>query len=152
MILLKILSISGILNGVSCFSLGLFVFLRDKKNETFSAYFRHAIAIGAWSIGYYFWPTASDKTVALNIFRYLHLGAAFVSITYYHFIVAWAGEVDKRRISLKIGYILAIIFCISVPTRFFIYGVEPRFIFKFWGIPGPMYHLFLLFLLLFLKI
>lgn len=129
-------SMSGLLNGVSCFLLGIFVYLRDRRNLSYRTYFLFALSVGVWSFGYYFWPLAKDKLSALNSFRLLHFGAVFIPIFYYHFILAWTDQIKKRKPSLLIGYILAITIALFIPTKFYIQDMVPKFIFRFWAVPG----------------
>jgi len=138
-------SISGLLNGVSCFLLGIFVFLRDRKNLTYKTYFYFALSVGVWSFGYYFWPLAKDKLSALNSFRLLHYGAVFIPIFYYHFILTWTDQIKRRKPSLIIGYILAITIALFIPTKLYIQDMVPKFIFKFWAVPGVLYHFYLVY-------
>lgn len=138
-------SMSGLLNGVSCFLLGIFVYLRDRRNLSYRTYFLFALSVGVWSFGYYFWPLAKDKLSALNSFRLLHFGAVFIPIFYYHFILAWTDQIKKRKPSLLIGYILAITIALFIPTKFYIQDMVPKFIFRFWAVPGVLYHFYLVY-------
>ena len=141
--MMTFLSISGLLNGVSCFLLGTFVFLRNRKNLIYRTYFLFALSVGVWGFGYYFWPFAKDKLSALNSFRLLHFGAVFIPIFYYHFISAWTNQIKRRKLSLIAGYILAIIISFFIPTKLYIQDMIPKFIFKFWAVPGVLYHFYL---------
>jgi signal transduction histidine kinase len=138
-------SISALLNGFTCLILGIFVFLKNKRNLINKTYFFFAISVAAWCFPYYFWPLANTKTQALTSFRLLHLGAVYIPVCYYHFISALTNRINENKKYIFIGYILSIFFTFFIPTKLFIADMVPKFVFKFWANPGILYHFYLLF-------
>ena len=138
-------SLTGLLNGLSCLALGLFVYFNNRQKLINKTYLYFAICIAIWSFGYFFWPLAKTKTEALNSFRLLHLGAVFVAVCCYHFICALTDRVKENKKGIIIGYLLSTFFAISISTRLYIQDMVPKFIFKFWAVPGILYHFYLLF-------
>ncbi|MGI0015749.1 MAG: histidine kinase N-terminal 7TM domain-containing protein, partial [Nitrososphaera sp.] len=138
-------AISGLLNGLTSFGLGLFVLLTNRRRPLNQIYFLFTLSVAIWGWGYFFWPISETKSAALNSFRLLHFGAVFVPICYYHFVLVLTGLLERRKTSIFIGYLLAIVFACSIPTRLYIYDMVPKFIFKFWAVPGVLYHFYLLY-------
>ena len=138
-------AISGLLNGISCLALGLFVYFKSKYSPINRTYLFFAISVAIWGFGYYFWPLAKTKIAAINSFRLLHFGAVFITVCYYHFVSALTDRTEENKRNIIIGYLLAFCFALFIPTKLFIKDMVPKFIFKFWAIPGALYHFYLLF-------
>ncbi len=139
------LAISGFLNGITSFVLGLFVLSTNKNRLLNRTYFCFNLSIALWSAGYIFWPLSSDRDSALLWFRILHYGAAFIPACYYHFVLALTERTRTNRISCVAGYLLALAFCSIISSTLFIRDMLPKFSLKFWAVPGIMYHFFLLY-------
>ncbi len=143
--LMSFFSVSGLLNGASCLALGFFVFFKNRKRLVNRTYLLFAISVAVWSFGYYFWPLAKNKIDALNAFRLLHFGAVYVTVFYYHFVCALTDSVKKNRRIIIAGYVIASFIAIFIPTKLYIQDMVPKFIFKFWAVPGILYHFYLMF-------
>ncbi|OGF19455.1 hypothetical protein A3I35_03410 [Candidatus Falkowbacteria bacterium RIFCSPLOWO2_02_FULL_45_15] len=73
------------------------------------------------------------------------VGAIFIPIFYYHFILSFTGLLDGKKKSLIFGYILALFFLSLSFSPLFIKKVELALMFEFWPKPGILFHPFLLF-------
>ncbi len=142
-------SISGLVNGISCLALGIFVLLNNRKRILNQIYFLYALFIAAWSSGYYFWPNAENRAMALVAFRVLHIGAVFIPVCWYQFVSALTNKLNENKLPISIGYGLSSFFLISIPTKYFIKDVGPSFCFRFWGIPGILYIFYLIYFFLY---
>ena len=137
-------AISGFLNFIISLVLGVFILTKDIKsqiNRTLS-YFCFSVAV--WSFFYIFWPTEQNKEYALLWFQLLHIGAVFTSVTAAHFTIVWLGKYEKMRKIIIFGYITAILFVPTMFTSLFIRDMVPKMFFHFWGVPGILYHFYLL--------
>lgn len=143
-------SFSAFINAILSFLLGFFVLSRNIKgrvNQTFALF---SFSIGIWSLFYIMWPLSEDKESALIWFRLLHIGSIFISITFLHFVTAWLGTTKKNRLIIIIGYIISFYFLLNIFSNNFIKDVEQKFSFEYWGVPGYLYHIYLLFFFLYL--
>ena len=138
-------TISAVINVITSISLAIFVYFQNpekKLNRYFSLF---AISVAFWSMGYFAWQTARDAETALIWLRVLMLGAIFIPIFYFHFVVTLLKLSQKMRALLVGGYVFALIF---IPLTFFtdsvISGVTSRLWFPFWPQPGILFHIFLL--------
>lgn len=141
--------LSAIINGISCFVLGVFVLLQNPSKLLNRLYFNYALVIAIWSGGYCFWPFANSKDVAWFSFIFLHVGAVFIPVSWYHFSCALVGVRERNRYQIMFGYLLSTALLITIPTRFFIQDMVPKLIFKYWAIPGIAYHIYIIYFLVY---
>jgi hypothetical protein len=72
------------------------------------------------------------------------IGAAFMPSFYFHFITDILKIFEKNKIAVYLSYAYSIFFAlISLPTNWFVKGVEHRLFFKFWPVPGELFSVFL---------
>ncbi len=135
--------LSGILNGITSFVLGLFVLLQHKERRVNQAYFIFNLTITLWSIGYIFWPISKTKESIFLWFRVFHYGALFIPVAYYQFVCVFLNQLQARKRSIAIGYIFAIILSLFVHTHWFIRDMIPKFSFPYWGEPGILHPIFI---------
>jgi signal transduction histidine kinase len=134
-------SITGFTNCAGAIVLSLFVYFKNPKSKINILCSITTLAFAFWSFGYIFWPLAATKQDALFWFRILHCGANFISITLFHFIVVLL-NLRKRKL-LIFGYILSSLVTPFIFTPYFLKDMRPISIFPYWGVPGPMYYIFL---------
>ncbi len=137
--------ISAIFNALISSLLGFLILFKNAHNRINRSFFYFCLSVAVWSLFYIGWPIARTAEGTVLSFRLLHLGAIFTPVTYFHFVINWLDLYQKRKKSIYGAYVLAIIFCISVFTPFFISGVSPKFNMRFWAEPGLFYHLYLVY-------
>jgi len=140
------LSFSGAAIAITSLVLGLFVYYRNKQNLLNQTYGLFCLGEFAWSGAYAiaFWPSNNqDAVTALYWFRILHIGAIFIPPTFFYFTTTFLN--DRKRIAVVVGYVLAVLFTFGIFTPYFITGMRPVSVFKYWGIAGPLYHLYIIF-------
>ena len=134
---------SALLNCIVGLLLGVLIFLKDtkKENHVFSYW---TFSISFWSFGYYMWQISTESDVALFWCRFLMVGAAFIPVTYTHFVVNFLKSFDKNKILIYFSYVLALFFlAIGFTTDWFVKGTGPKLFFNLWPEPGILYPLFL---------
>lgn len=139
------LFLSALVNTLTSTILGIIVYRKNKSssvNKTF-AYF--CLSVSVWSYAYLFFPLSGNKSTVLLSFQALHIGACFVSVTYFHFVSAWLDLNKKYKKSVIIGYFFAIFFVSQVFSPLFIADMVPKFSMPLWANPGPLYHFYLIF-------
>lgn len=136
-------AISALVNFALSFILGGIVFLKNPKSKINLTFALFASAVALWSLSYFFWQIAILENQALFWSRVLMAFAIFIPAFYLHFVFSLVGN-NKKKV-LIITYILFSIFLlINLLTPQFIVGVKPLLSFRFWPIPGTVFHLFLL--------
>ena len=136
--------ISGLLTTITSFCLGLFVYLRNKKEALNRLWFLLSIAIAIWSFGVVTSITAPDKTLGLFWGRFNHLGVIFIPVLFLHFVVTLVTERLNKKL-FRFLYILCAIFLLLNCTPLFLKDVVPKLNIKHYVVPGSIYPVFMLF-------
>ena len=135
-------SITGAINFIAISLFALFVYLKNPKSEVNLRCSIFNLTVAVWAFGYIFWPLANTKQEALFWFQILHCGTNFTSITLFHFVSSFL-KIKKRKL-LILGYTLSLFILPFIFTPYFIKNMRSIGIFPFWGVPGPMYCLYLI--------
>ena len=141
---MEIYSLTALINAITSFVLGIFVYFKNKKapiNKTFALF---AFAVFFWSFSYFLWQIAKDPQSALFWSRSLILGAIFIPIFYFHFVIYFLDIFEEKKRILVFGYVLALIFFFLTFTSSMIKGVTPKLFFPYWPEPGMVFSQFLL--------
>jgi signal transduction histidine kinase len=137
-------AISAFVNALTSGLLAFWVYF-SRKETVGKVFAFFSFSITFWSIAYIFWPVAETMNEALISFRFLHIGAVFVSVAYLHFVSVWLDIYHKTKKIIFTGYAIAIVFIPFIFTDYFIKEMIPKFSMKFWAVPGFLYHFYLLF-------
>lgn len=111
--------------------LSVFVWLKDTKNQVNITYALLNFCLAAWIL----WDiisvvlTPKDLGLALALSRAVYALAVFVPIFYLHFVYALIGL--KRKYWLIIGYLISLVFFVSIPTNLFINKIDAGTAFGF---------------------
>ena len=95
------LAILGFINGTTFLVLGLLVLAANPKRKLNRIYGVFSFFVVIWSISYGFWLLAmSNKNQEAALFwaRMLDLGALFIPVTMYHWILVLL-EIEKEKIN-----------------------------------------------------
>ena len=138
-----------LLTSIIIFTIGLFVYTRNKKsiaNRTFSAL---SLSLTIWLLGFSCMYSSKNANTALIFARIGFLGIAFIPILSYHFISVFLNHKNPKFL-LSI-YIMTIILLPLSFTDYIYNGVKMRF-FGYYPTAGKIYPIFLIaFIVLFLK-
>lgn len=132
-------SLSLFLGGVIAIGSGLFVYLSKSKKIEHVAWLLLSISTAVWSFGYYSMIIASDKEIAYLSDVILHIGASFIPLFYFLFIVSISGQLSNYR---RIFYYLlpvSVFFASITPTTLFVTDVYRKGPFTFAPNAGPLY-------------
>jgi signal transduction histidine kinase/ActR/RegA family two-component response regulator len=113
---------------------------RSRRNRAFAWL---ALGLCAWTLGSLGLRSSEDVTAAMAWERLLHLGVIAIPVLFYRYVWQLLGE-QRRRPTLTLGYALAGLFVLALPTPLFMRGVEMTL----WGFapqPGPLYNAFLIY-------
>lgn len=134
--------LTALINAITSTTLGVFVYFKNRKVKVNQIFALFCFSVAFWSFGYYLWQTAKDANSALFWLRELMVGAIFIPIFYFHFILIFL-EITSKKKSLIIGYLFAFLFFIFNFTSLFVKQVNREFSFEFWPKPGIAFHFFL---------
>lgn len=137
-------AIAGLINAVTSTFLGFLVYFKNKKVNTNKIFTLFCLSIAIWGYAYFAWQISTTKEIALFWSRALMVGAIFMPITYFHFVLAFLGKISEKKKFLIFGYFAAFLFLILNFTPLFIKEVGPALSFKFWPQPGVVFHPFIL--------
>lgn len=124
--------------------LGFLIWLKNKKSKVNRNLAWFSFGVALWSYAYILWPLASSRELTLLSFQLLHIPACFVSIFYLHFVVNWLGIYKKQKLIIWAGYIVSCFFASFTFSSAFIFDMAPKFNMRFWAVPGPLYHYYLI--------
>ena len=136
-------ALSALINVVTSSTLGIFVYLKNKKGAVNITYGLTTVCIAFWSYSYFFWQISIEATKALFWCRALMIGAIFLPIAYLHFILTLLGLGKENKKVLILDYIIGFVFFILNFTPFFVTGVSPKLFFRYWPDAGITYLPFL---------
>ncbi|MBL7197596.1 MAG: GHKL domain-containing protein [Candidatus Omnitrophica bacterium] len=125
------------------FSLGIFVYLHDKKRLLNKTWFHLSLSISLWSFGYFLTLTeyfSHDTTLLFS--RLSHASGAFIPILFFEFVTVLLDCRPRYKKFLRYGYIFSSILFIFCFTPLVVKDVVLKLNIKFypeWGILYPPY-------------
>ncbi|MFA6526408.1 MAG: ATP-binding protein [Candidatus Buchananbacteria bacterium] len=134
---------SGLFNALVSVFLGLFILWRNHKSKINQTFALFCLGVALWSFPYILWPFANTAGDALRDFRLSYIGACFIPVFYFHFVVRWLDIYEKKKTMVYLSHFWAIALSLAIPTKLFIAGMVPKFSMKFWAEPGIFFHLYL---------
>ncbi|HOE68683.1 MAG TPA: ATP-binding protein [Candidatus Omnitrophota bacterium] len=137
--------ISSLTNAVTSLVFGAFVIHQNPRNIKNRTYLFFSLSVAVWSIFYFFWQISDSPEQALFYSRGLIAGAILIPVFYLHHIAAMFGRIRDCKKSLVAAYVFAILSLFFSFTSLFVAGVAPRLSYRFWPVPGLLFHPFLLF-------
>jgi len=142
----KLYIFSSLLNTLGSSIFSFFVYSKNKKSSVNIRYLIMGLTITFWSSFLFLCHIVNSNSVALYLNRILHIGAIFIPITFFHFILEFLNKKKENRNLLIFGYVFGFIISIFLlTTPLLIKDIQPKFWFKRWPVPGKLYPLFLLF-------
>lgn len=143
--------VSSFIIAFSSLSLGIFVYLKDRRNVVNSMYFFLCVSIALWSFGFMIVIIAPNKTIALLGVRICNIGYILIPVLFLHFILALLKINKLKRRILYFAYTVNFFMHILNFTKLYIKDiVEPKLVFKYIIIPGILHPLCILMLLIYI--
>ncbi|RMH34621.1 MAG: hypothetical protein D6690_10215 [Nitrospirae bacterium] len=137
-------ALSGLLNGLAATGLMALVYSRSPRDLRHWTFILFGLATAIWSYGYCAWHVSSDKEFALFYVRLLMAGAIFIPVTFLHHVVVLRDLLPDTRVILKACYAIGVCFLFTDLTPFFVADVRTTMSFPYWPVPGPLFHVFLI--------
>jgi len=98
------------------------------------------LSVSLWSWSLFARELVYEKTTALFFVRLCYVGAVFIPAFFLHFVSSLL-KLEKNRLIL-FSYILSLVFLVFDFTPLFIKDVGPILSFRYYGIPGTLYPLY----------
>jgi len=134
--------ISCALTGTVSFLLGIFVFQRNRSSNVNMLWMILNFSASLWSWGLFGRELSSNKATALFFVRLCYVGAIFIPPLFFHFATTL---VKRRKLGLTVTvYGISLCFLLLDFTRLFIKDVGPILSFRYYGIPGTFFPIFVL--------
>lgn len=135
---------TGLINFITSVGLGTFLLLAKYRSHLCRAFALFCFSVAYWSIHYFWWLSASEPARALYLIRQTMVGAIFIPITYTYFTYQLIEKKTFKWVHL-LNVVLVLFFLHFSMSPFYITAVEQRLFFSFWPVPGPLFHLVLIY-------
>ncbi|MCD6227978.1 MAG: hypothetical protein J7K17_00670, partial [Candidatus Omnitrophica bacterium] len=142
-------TITALITALGTTFLGCLVYFRNRKGKVNKSYALISLSVAIWSYGLFFCFVSSGIS-ALYWARFLHIGAIFIPITFFYFVLTLLKIVNQKKKILTLGLIASLILLIFDSTSLLIKEIQPKFNFRIWPVPGIIYPLFLLFFFIYI--
>ena len=129
------LGISGFINSILILFIGLFVFLKNKKDLKNQIFFLFSLTLIGWQLNYGFWQIAQSEEESLFFLRLLMIGT-FSSPVFFHLTLLLLDNLKKWRKFLISAYIITFLLYFLVFSPYFISGFKSYNFYSFWPQAG----------------
>ena len=133
------------ITGTFSFLFGIFVYLRNRSSNVNRIWMMLNFCVSLWSWSLFARELAYEKTVALFFVRLCYVGTIFLPPLFLHFVNSFL-KFPKNRLVVAL-YTVSFTFMFFDFTPLLIKDVRPILSFRHYGIPGPLYPLYTLFLI-----
>jgi signal transduction histidine kinase len=146
--LFSLMPIISLLGAIFVVSLGLLVFLKNKKSTLNKIFFLLNLAVGIWLFGTFEMLTTSSDVQAIFWDRFIYAGVVFVPALMYHFSLIFT-KISIKKSLIVLAYTLSFFFLIISRTDYFV-----KSLFKYsWGVHTQaqfFHHIFMVYFFLYL--
>ena len=138
--------IASLLTFFTTLFLAAFVYFKHPKSLPNRLYALEELSAALWIFCYFKMITSPDVVSGLFWSRALHVGALFIPLLFLHFGMISLNLGQEKKKVIIAYYIFCFILLALLPTKLFVMDAAPKFSFRYFIVPGPLYHLFTLFL------
>lgn len=129
---------------LACFGIGWFVLNKNQRSPVNIAFSLLALSTFIWQLGTFFLLISAASETAYRWSQFVYVGAIFIPVTTYHFVVAFLKE-PKSRKGILIGYLIgALVFLPISQSRYFLNGVN-QYPWGYWFKAGVLHPSYLIF-------
>jgi len=143
---MSIFSLNLLINTISVGLLGVFVCLKNYKNNINRKYALFCFFVTCWSFSYFMWSVSYSKESALFWSHGLIIGAVLIPVSFLHFVysILYKTESIIRKRIILLSYTIFSIFLLLGFTPIFIRGVASKLSFQFWPKAGMAFYPFII--------
>lgn len=139
------LSVTAIINGITSLFLSIYALANNFKRPVNRSFSLFAFCVAFWSFSYFFWQISNDAEEAILLIRVFMFGSIMIPASFCHFIFCLVQLQNEKKHFIFLLYFISILLLISNLTPYFVNTVEKKMYFEYWPVPGPFFHLFVLF-------
>lgn len=126
------------------FSLGIFVYLKNREGKVNQAFSIFVLSAAIWSFGEARLIVARDENSAIFLARLLHSGVIFIPACFLHFIFELLDIKGRKQRILKAAYMFSFVFFIfNNFTKLLLPSVTPKFSFNYYWDTGILYPFYI---------
>jgi len=133
---------STILISITSFSLGWFVYLKNRKAGLNISWGLMSTAVALWSFGLAMLVAAPNVRVAEIWLKIHYSGCILIPPTFLHFVLSFLNLTKNKKNILKACYFLAFIILFLFFSGILVRTPIPKFSFNFYTVPKNSYFLF----------
>jgi signal transduction histidine kinase len=133
---------SALLNFITCFSLALFIFLKNPRSSLSQTFSGFCFFIAQWSFFSFFWLVTGDLQLADFFMRTCMIGVIIMPVTFTHFVSILVDKKDNKVLVI-VNYLIAILLAASVYSPLFAKQGGSFRVFPYWLLPGKIFPLHL---------
>jgi signal transduction histidine kinase len=137
--------IASLLTFFTTLFLAVFVYFKNPKSLINRLYALEEFSAAFWIFCYFKMITSANVATGLFWSRALHAGAVFIPLLFLHFGMILLNLSQEKRKIIVVYYIFCFILLALLPTKLFVLDAAPKFAFRYFIVPGPLYHLFTLY-------
>ena len=135
--------ISCAITGTLSVLFGIFVYLKNRSSNVNKMWMILNFSASLWSWSLFARELSLERTTALFFVRLCYVGAILIPAFFLHFVSSLVKQVRNKLIFFI--YVLSLIFLIFDFTPLFIKDVRPILSFRYYGTPGIIFPLFVIF-------
>ncbi len=133
----------ALVNAGMALILGLFVFIKQRRQPAGRAFVILNLGAFIWSVSYFFWQSCTDARSALFWCRALTMGSSFIGSAWYHCVVHILGRWKQLKKYVIASYLVALASMFFIGTPLIVNRVEHFLDFPFWPMAGPLYFIYI---------
>jgi signal transduction histidine kinase len=136
--------IEYLVSSVLVFSVGLYVYLKNRRaaaNRVFGLFY---LAVATWQFGFYRVFVSSSEVAAIFWVKILWIGVIFIPTLFYHYAVVFFEKTGKRP-RVVFNYLTSIFFSISLFIPGWFFDGSYKYFWGYYGKAGILQYPFLAF-------
>jgi signal transduction histidine kinase len=142
-------TIPPLISSLAFFALGIFVFLKNKKESINKTFLFVCLATFWWQFSWYILFSTRNELLADYLVKIGYVGIVFIPITFYHFFVYLTGNLKSiDKFLVRFFYVSGVIFVFVIFTTNYLVNGFYSYFWGFYPRAGSAHPVYLLFLAL----
>ncbi|XOB40202.1 MAG: ATP-binding protein [Candidatus Nealsonbacteria bacterium] len=137
---MDILAYSGFINSFLVLAIGVFVYLKSKRELKNKLFFLLCFSVFIWQASYGFWQMAKSEEESLFFLRFITISSVFSSVLFLHLVLSILSIVKEKKPLLQWAYIITFVIISLVFTPFYISGLREYPFYQYWPVAGFSTH------------
>ncbi len=133
---------TGLLNTIACFSIAVFLYFKNPNGKINRSFAVFSLCVAFWSLSYFIWLFTLSYDHALIWARLAMASVIAIPAAFLHFVLIYLNADHRYRYLLTCCYALTACYLLLDLTPLYIQGVEHRFWFSWWPVPGILFYPF----------